>query len=210
MSWDAPPRATHYDVTYSGGGVNAWAAWNRAGTNLTITCDNRYPGHNLSCVSAGTTYTVGVRARNAAGESAWMHSSPASLSAPDPVTNIQVTHNRTSLSVSWDAPAGAAYYDVTYTDANNISWVRVAWGRAGVSITISNGVYGNNAINGGTTYIVGVRAKTPPARARGSTRPRRPIRKAADARAGSRLRRQPAPNVHCAARRTHCRRAAGF
>ena len=44
VSWNAPARASHYDVTYSGGGVNARAAWNRAGTSITITCDSR-PEH---------------------------------------------------------------------------------------------------------------------------------------------------------------------
>lgn len=53
-------------------GVNARAAWNRAGTSLTITRDSR-PGH-VNRVDSGATYTVGVRARNAAGTSAWTNS----------------------------------------------------------------------------------------------------------------------------------------
>ncbi|MDE0205656.1 MAG: hypothetical protein OXP66_06480 [Candidatus Tectomicrobia bacterium] len=79
-SWDPPAGATHYDVTYSGNGQDAMAAWNRAGTSLTITCDSRYPGQYQHCIDGGATYTVGVRARNAAGESVWVNSAPAARS----------------------------------------------------------------------------------------------------------------------------------
>ena len=82
VSWDAPAGATHYDVTYYGNGVNARAAWNRAGTTLEITCDIRPDYQNQHCVSSEHSYTVGVRARNAAGESDWRNSDSASLPAP--------------------------------------------------------------------------------------------------------------------------------
>ena len=77
---DASVRATAYDVTYSGGGVNARVAWNRAGTTLDITCDIRYEGESRNCVSSEHPYTVGVRAWNAAGESYWRNSAEASYS----------------------------------------------------------------------------------------------------------------------------------
>ena len=161
VSWDAPARADTYDVTYSGNGVNARAAWNRAGTELTITCDSRPEHQNQNCVSGGTTYTVGVRARNAGGESAWTNSAPASLSAPDPVASVNVTHNGSSLTVSWDAPARAATYDVTYS-GNGVN-ARAAWNRAGTDLTItcdSRPEHQNqNCVSGGTTYTVGVRAR---------------------------------------------------
>ena len=162
VTWAAPARATHYDVTYYGGGVNARAAWSRAGTSLTITCDVR-PGHeNQSCVSGGTAYTVGVRARNAAGESAWTSSGPAShtpAAAPDAVASVSVVHKGSSLAVSWEAPARATHYDVTYTDANDIAWQRAAWNRAGAGITITANVDGGAAIDSTKTYLVGVRAR---------------------------------------------------
>ena len=161
VSWDAPARATHYDVTYynTGNGQNARAAWNRAGTSLNITCDSRPEHQNQNCVNVGAAYTVGVRARNANGGSAWRNSAPASPPVPDRVSAVNVVHDGGSLSVTWDAPARAASYDVTYADTSTMDWKRAAWGRAGAGITISNDVDGNNAIDGGTTYIVGVRAK---------------------------------------------------
>ena len=163
VSWDAPARATHYDVTYSGGGVNARAAWNRAGTSLEITCDIRERHSN--CVSGSTTYTVGVRARNAAGESAWVNSAPAPApqTAPAAVAEVRLTHNGGKLAVAWDAPARATHYDVTYTNTSSGQNARAAWNRAGTSLEITCDVrpdhLGQNCVNAAGTYTVGVRAR---------------------------------------------------
>ena len=164
VTWEAPAEgATHYDVTYSGGGVNARAAWHRAGTSITITCDSRAGYENQNCVAAGTAYTVGVRARNAAGVSTWSNSAQTSVqgSVPGPVTNIQVAHKGTSLAVSWDAPAGATHYDVTYYRHDTRVNARGAWNRAGSSLAItkdSRDGY-DNSINSNAKYTVGVRAR---------------------------------------------------
>ena len=86
-SWNAPARATVYDVTYYNHrtGENARAAWDRPGTSLTITCDVRPEHLGEYCVDGDSAYTVGVRAGNAAGKSAWVDSArvepPASASA---------------------------------------------------------------------------------------------------------------------------------
>ena len=303
VRWDASVGATGYDVTYhnAGSGRTARAAWDHAGTSVTITCDSRYPGQNRDCVTSGATITVGVRAKNAHGASAWRNSAPSrvapatsppvrdacverlagngtvsgywnsescdstarsgryaryytftlggraavriSLSstvdnylylragagrsgrvlhedddggyyrnallaptldagtytieattygyrrtdrfdlsvsgivtqapreggppvdesrAPDPVTNIRVRHNGTSLSVEWDASARATGYDVTYYDTGaRRSW-RAAWNRVGTSLRITCDVRperdGEGCINS-HTYTVSVRAR---------------------------------------------------
>ena len=167
VSWDAPSGATHYNVTYrnTGNGQHARAAWNRAGTSLTITCDSRTGKENQHCVTAGATYIVGVQARNTAGASAWTESAQASLPVPGAVAGVRVVHNGTSLAVSWDAPDHAATYNVTYTDANNVAWKRAAWAHAGTSLTIATNIAddGNAAgtapIDAQKTYIVGVQAR---------------------------------------------------
>ena len=120
VSWAAPARATHYDVTYSGGGVNARAAWNRAGTSITITCDSREGYENQHCISGGTAYTVAVRARNAVGTSAWVNSAQAMLPVPEAVASVTAVHRGSSLVVTWPEAERADSYHVTYTDANNI------------------------------------------------------------------------------------------
>ena len=163
VSWNAPARATHYDVTYGGGGVNARAAWNREGTSITITCDSREGYENQNCVSGGTVYTVGVRARNAVGTSAWVNSAQAILPVPDAVTEVRAVHRGNSLEVSWDAPAGATHYDVTYTNTSSGGNARAAWNRAGTSLTItcdSRPEHRNQScVESSTPYTVGVRAR---------------------------------------------------
>ena len=166
-SWDAPARATHYDVTYQGNGVDARAAWNREGTSLTITCDVRPDHQNQHCVSGEWEYTVGIRARNAAGESEWVYSSPAAppagLSAPDAVDadSIALVHNGDSLSASWDAPARATHYDVTY-QGNGVD-ARAAWNREGTSLTITCDIrpdhQNQHCVSGEWEYTVGIRAR---------------------------------------------------
>ena len=137
----------------------------RAGTSLTITCDSRYPGENRDCIDAGSAYTVGVRARNANGESAWANSAPAqpSTAAPDPVAEVRVTHNGSNLTVSWDAPARATHYDVTYTDTGSGQNARAAWNRAGTNLTIACDSrwpgQDRHCIDGAAAYRVGVRAR---------------------------------------------------
>ena len=162
VTWDAPAGATHYDVTYYGGGVNARAAWNRKGTSLNITCDVRDGYGSQNCVTGSASYTVGVRARNGGGAGEWRDSAEAQPpSPPGPVTNIQVAHKGTSLAVSWDAPSGATHYDVTYYRHDTKVNARGAWNRKGTSLAItkdSRDGY-DNTINSNATYTVGVRAR---------------------------------------------------
>ena len=117
VTWDAPAGATHYDVTYYniGSGQNARAAWNRAGTSLAITCDIRPEHLGRYCVSSGATYTVGVRARNASGESAWRNSalaSVAALSVPAP-TGLAVSETDGVVTLSWASVPIATSYQYT-------------------------------------------------------------------------------------------------
>ena len=167
VTWAAPARATHYDVTYRGGGVTGRAAWNRAGTSLEIACDVRTGYENQNCISGGTAYIVGVRARNAGGESAWVESAPASLPVPGPVTDIAMVHHGAVLSVEWPAVAGATHYDVTYS-GNGVN-ARAAWnmqrqsetGKQSLAIRCdSRAEYKDqHCIDGGSSYTVGVRAR---------------------------------------------------
>ena len=304
VTWDASLGATGYDVTYTdnSSGRTARAAWDHAGTSVTITCDSRYPGANRDCVRSGATYSVGVRAKNDRGASGWRNSgrpptepqpqppsgdscqtqltgdgsvagfwnercdsaarrgryahyysftlaaqSTLTISlesridtylllrrggqdgpilhrnddwggsynsrisetlaagtytieattyhrwesgnftlgvsglgstappqgtdppppvdestAPDPVTNIRVRHNGTSLSVEWDASARATAYDVTYYDTGARRNWRAAWNRAGTRLRITCDVRPEHSDEGcinSHTYTVGIRAR---------------------------------------------------
>ena len=72
-------------------------------------------------------------------------------SAPAPVASVDVTRADGTLTASWDAPAGATSYHVTYSSDNRQSWSLAALDHTETSITI--------VVDNGKTYIVGVRAK---------------------------------------------------
>lgn len=146
-SWPAAARATSYHVTYSSDAGASWSLAARHHTGADIT---------INGVDNAKTYLVGVRARNSAGDSGWVNSSPAAppgqLAPPDAVASVSATHNGNSLSVSWPAAARASSYHVTYSSDNGASWSLAALNHSGVNITINN-------VNSGKTYLVGVRAR---------------------------------------------------
>ncbi len=162
-SWSAVARATSYHITYSSDGGTTWslAALKHPDTTITITgADN------------DATYVVGVRARNAGGDSGWVNSSPAgpyeppSKPKPPPPTPTQppapkppaapaavsVTRDDGTLTASWPAVEGATSYHITYSSDDGTSWSLAALNHADTTITVTGA--DNDA-----TYVVGVRAR---------------------------------------------------
>ena len=145
MSWDAPAGATHYDVTYTNtsSGGNARAAWNRAGTSLTITCDSRPEHRNQSCVESSAPYTVGVRARNAGGESSWVDSDPATPPALS-MANATVAEPGAGQSATLDfvvslSHAASAAVTVDYATSNGTATAGVDYTAASGTLTFAAG-----------------------------------------------------------------------
>ena len=132
-----------------------WGEW----TGMAVGGDaSDATGWTVAGLTAGTAYTFQVRGRNAAHEGDASNEATATT-APDAVASVRVVHNGSSLTVSWAAPARATHYDVTYSDANRISWQRAAWNRAGAGLTITTNVDGGAPIDAAKTYLVGVRAR---------------------------------------------------
>ena len=71
-------------------------------------------------------------------------------SPPGRVDSVTVTRANGALTASWNAPAGATKYHITYSSDDKQSWTLGAYDHTSTSITI-------NADNA-KTYIVGVRA----------------------------------------------------
>ena len=143
VSWPTVAGATSYHVTYTSDNGTSWslAAENHPENSITI-----------RGVDNGLTYIVGVRAKNAAGDSGWTNSAAATFTAPDPVASVTAVHDGSSLAVSWPAAARADSYHVTYTNNNGASWQLAALEHSGTSLTI-------NGVDSTKTYLVGVRAK---------------------------------------------------
>ena len=151
-TWDAPAHAVLYAVEYVPDGGPTWIA--------------ATPGHSSTTITIGGLdstkgYTVRVRSRGYGGVSDWTVSNnvagdPSStpdtaVSPPGPVASVTVTRGDGSLTASWDAPAGAAYYHVQYRAVDHGSWLLAANAHTGTSITIGGTP---NAV----TYAVRVRA----------------------------------------------------
>jgi hypothetical protein len=101
LSWSAAPGATSYGV-YLGGYRS-----HTTGTSF-----------NFTQLSPCTTYTLGVRSRNASGVSSWVSitvtTAQCATTAPPPAPSNVATSNITNSSVllSWSAAPGASSYDV--------------------------------------------------------------------------------------------------
>ena len=145
-SWPAVDGATSYHVTYSSDGASwSLAALNHPDASITI-----------GSLTNSLTYTVGVRARNAHGDSAWRNSSPAGPfvppAPPQTPASVSVTRADGSLTASWPAVDGATSYHVTYSSDGGASWSLAALNHPDASITIGS-------LTNSLTYIIGVRAR---------------------------------------------------
>ena len=146
VSWPAVEGAASYHVTYSS---NNGASWSLA--------VERHPDASIEItgIDNALTYVVGVRARNAAGDSGWVNSPPAGpYSAEPPATPSSVTVARGdgTLHASWPAVAGATSYHITYSSDNGASWSLAALHHPTNAIEIAG-------VDNALTYIVGVRAR---------------------------------------------------
>ena len=147
-SWDAVDGATKYHVTYSTNGGSSWSLAADAHATNSITIAN---------ADDAKPFIVGVRAGNAAGWSGWVNSAAvppaATATPPAAVSGLSASRSGGSIVATWDAPAGATKYHVTYTTdvGNNKNWQLAALEHPTNSITIANA-------DDGLPYKVGVRA----------------------------------------------------
>ena len=147
-TWKAPANAAAYHVTYTTNNGQSWSLGAMDHTPTTWT---------LSNADNSATYVVGVRARNSDNDWSGWQNSPAAgpynaPSPPDAVTTVTVTRADGTLTATWNAPANAAAYHVTYTTDNGKSWSLGAGDHMPTTWTLSNA---DNA----ATYVVGVRAR---------------------------------------------------
>ena len=121
VSWSSVSGATGYDVNVS---TNNRKSWKRALSNVT------YTSWNFGKWNKNKTYTLAVRARNAAGESGWTNSA-AAPPPPCEVGNLRAVTGTThgtaggSITASWDAAERASAYNVNYR-ADGGEWQRSA------------------------------------------------------------------------------------
>ncbi len=136
MSWPAVTSAASYQLRYatsSGGGTWATAS----------------SPHTITGLSPGTSYYVGVRAKDASGNEGPVTEATQTtltLNAPTSVTFSEVSTN--SLKVSWTNVTGAASYQVRYGTSSGGG----LWETADSPHTITG-------LSPTTPYYVGVRGR---------------------------------------------------
>lgn len=98
VSWSAVTGATGYDLLFNG------KVYHVTGTS-----------HTVTGLTANTSYTYQVRVNNADGSSAY-GSAKTVKTAPTPPASPTVTTTKNSVTVSWNAVAGATSYDILLND----------------------------------------------------------------------------------------------
>ena len=150
-SWPAVSGATKHHVTYSTDNKQSWSV---------ATTARPYSNITINGTDNDKTYIVAVRAGNSAGWGGWRNSDPAGPYAPEPTptpqtapgtpASVTVTRGDGTITASWDAPARATKYHVTYSANNKRTWTAASDSHTSSSITIT--------ANNGKTYHVAVRA----------------------------------------------------
>src|SRR3954447_11867020 len=111
LSWAAPSRAQRYDVF--------------VGTALPlarVAADQTATSYQPSALSSGTTYFWRIDAKNQSGTTTgavWSFTTAAAPAPPGPPANPSPADGATSVGpastiLSWNAPSGAATYDVAF------------------------------------------------------------------------------------------------
>ena len=142
-SWPAVSGATKHHVTYSTDNKQSWSV---------ATTTRPYSNITINNTDNAKTYIVAVRAGNSSGWGGWRNSDPAGpyVTMPDAPASVTVTRGDGTITASWDAPAGATKYHVTYSANGKRTWTAASDNHTSSSITIT--------ANNGKTYHVAVRA----------------------------------------------------
>ncbi|MDR1786901.1 MAG: fibronectin type III domain-containing protein [Treponema sp.] len=141
VSWSAVTEATGYDLYYS--------------TTTTPSGANK-PGvespYTLTGLSAGTTYHLWLKAKNAAGAESALSNMASALTIPAAPTGVTAAAlSTTSIQVSWTEATGASGYDVYYHTADNSS--------AATKVSGATSPHTQSGLASGTRYYVWVKAK---------------------------------------------------
>ena len=144
VSWNAVDGATKYHAVYQPDGGD-WLPPIPDHKNITATSFTFN-------VDSTKTYIVGVRAGNANGWGAWTDSPTSQPTVPPAVGSITLNRSGGTLTVSWNAVAGATKYHAVY-QADGGHWLPPIPDHK--NITATSFTFN---IDSNKSYVVGVRA----------------------------------------------------
>ncbi len=156
VSWSAPdmtgkPPVTGYDVQYKLVTATDWNDHSHSGAGTTI-----------QGLTAGSTYKVRVRAKNAEGNSVWASAqgtptaAPVTPVPPGATTNLEVTPGYSKLGLTWNMPdmtgkPPITHFEVQYKLSIDKYWLDFPHDSTVSRVTI-------DFLGGGLSYDVRVRA----------------------------------------------------
>ena len=146
VSWNAVSDATKYHALYQADGAGDWLPPIPDYKNITATSFT-------FDIDSSKSYVVGVRAGNANGWGPWTDSPVSNPPLPAAVGSITLTRSDTTLTVSWNAVAGAANYHALYQADGAGDWLPPIPDYQNITATSFS-----FDIDNGKSYVVGVRA----------------------------------------------------
>ena len=146
VSWNAVSDATKYHALYQADGAGDWLPPIPDYQNITATSFT-------FDIDSAKSYVVGVRAGNANGWGAWTDSPTSNPPLPAAVGSITLTRSDGTLTVSWNAVAGAAKYHALYQADGAGDWLPPIPDYQNITATSFTFNIDNNK-----SYAVGVRA----------------------------------------------------
>ena len=156
VSWSAPdmtgkPPVTGYDVQYKLVTATDWNDHSHSGAGTTI-----------QGLTAGSTYKVRVRAKNAEGNSVWASAqgtptaAPVTPVPPGATTNLEVTPGYSKLRLTWNMPDMTGKPPITHFEVQYKLSIDKYWGDFPHDSTVSRVTI--DFLGGGLSYDVRVRA----------------------------------------------------
>ena len=141
-TWPAVAGATAYHVTYTDNGAQSWQL---------AALDHPASGGGTESITFaatnGSTYIVGVRAKNSAGGSAWRNSPAAGPFTPPPTLTV-TDPTSTSAVLTMDNYSGDWYYSTSETSGGG--------GGGGAGIASAQSVTCTGPVNGSEATITGL------------------------------------------------------
>ena len=146
VSWNAVDGAAKYHALYQADGAGDWLPPIPDYQNITATSFS-------FDIDSSKSYVVGVRAGNANGWGPWTDSPVSNPPLPAAVGSITLTRNGSTLTVSWNAVAGAAKYHALYQADGAGDWLPPIPDYQNITATSFS-----FDIDSDKSYVVGVRA----------------------------------------------------
>ena len=146
LSWSAVTGATNYTLDVSADNFSTFVSQNESLGNVTT--------KSVTGLTAGTTYSVRLRAVNSGGSSAYSGTQTALTIPANPTMTAATNIGQTSASLNWNAVTGAVDY---FLDLSSDNFANLVAGYPKSSLTGTS--FSATGLLAGTTYQARLRSR---------------------------------------------------